>query len=271
MSVSSEHDAPAQVPAPAFGTRHIRLDLAFHGQPFKGWQKQPRVPTVQDALEDALAKLFGEKVMVCGAGRTDAGVHARQMVCHFRLPRHFDLHQLLRALNALTPRSIMIYDLKEVSEKFHARHTHHEKTYRYSMNTGPFADPLTLDFCHHDPTPRSMDEAAMKKFVSALVGTHDFACFCSSGNTTKTTQRIITGSELLREEEHGWIFEIRGNGFLQHMVRILAGTLLGIGKGELDANEMIGMLGGVGGRYKAGVTLPAHGLCLEKIRYFGEC
>lgn len=248
-------------------TKKIRLDLAYHGRAFLGWQKQTTGRTVQGELENALSRLFEREVQVFGAGRTDSGAHARQQVCHFDLPGEYPLTQLMKALNGMTHRSLKILSATHAPEDFHARYTPHVKTYCYRIDAAFFPDPFTPDLYYHSPGPLPLRLEA-EKFLEAVSGTHDFASFCSAENSTETTVRRIISARLQEEAGDKWIFTLVGNGFLQHMVRIIAGTALMIGRGKLEARTAISALDRGGGRLLLGPTLPARGLCLEKVEYF---
>ncbi len=256
------HDIGAEHPA---GTK-VRLDLAYHGSAFSGFQVQPDKLTVQGALEGALATLLAEPVVIYGAGRTDAGVHAKHMVCHFTLPRAFILGDLLRALNALTPKELLIFDAREVPWEFHARYSPHRKFYRYGFDTGRHPDPFDLELRYHAPGPPP-DDAVMQGVLLGISGTHDFASFTTSKNSSRTTVRTLE-ARLEREDERRFAIVLVGNGFLHNMVRIIAGSVLSAGRGTLRPAVIFGALDRPDARGELGETLPAHGLCLERIEYF---
>ena len=248
----------------------IRLDLAYHGRNFSGWQIQPDQVSVQGELMKALKVLYKMDLHVIGAGRTDAGVHAEQQVAHFKLPSDAkgpSLTQLSRSLNALTPHELLVLSAEPVCDDFHARFNPHVKTYAYHFDLHDRPHPLLLDRAAHVRVS-SQELDRMQTFCRSLVGTHDFASYCSAQNETETTRRTILKAELIQHHQHHWSFEIQGKGFLQHMVRILAGTLVGIGQGKVTLGIALEALKqGQGFRDQLGITLPAHGLCLMKTEY----
>ena len=264
--------------------QRIRIDLAYHGAAFCGWQIQPNQRSVQGELMSALKKLYGREVLITGAGRTDAGVHALQQVAHLDLPRenccelshqpidnktcqgpHISL--LARALNALTPPEMSVLNVEPVSSDFHARFSPHIKTYAYHFDLHQQPHPLLRDRAWHC-RERDLNHEKMRIFCDLIVGTHDFGSFCSIQNSTETTVRTLVGAEMKKSGPSEWVFSVRGKGFLQHMVRILAGTLLGVGMGKIQL-EVVGKIlsRGSGFREQLGLTLPAHGLWLEKTEY----
>lgn len=251
----------------------IRLDLAYHGRVFSGWQIQPEQTSVQGELIQALKVLYKMDLQVIGAGRTDAGVHAQQQVAHFKLPREAkgpSLTKLSRSLNALTPQELLVLSAEPVSDTFHARFNPHVKTYAYQLDLHDRPHPLLLDRATHIRIQPS-SKSDMLKFCQALVGTHDFASYCSVQNETETTTRTILKAQLIEHHQQHWSFEIQGKGFLQHMVRILAGTLVAIGQETVPLEMALKALSqGHGHRDQLGITMPAHGLCLVKTEYLDQ-
>lgn len=255
--------------SPAGDGGRIRLDVSFLGRDFQGWQRQPGGRTVQGELEGALLRVFGREVPVTSAGRTDAGVHARHQVCHLDLPRPFPEAGLLRALNALTPRSLRVAAARRVEPDFHARYSPHRKTYRYRFDLADWADPFELDTACHAPGLRP-DAARVREFLATVAGTHDFASFCSADNSTRSTVRTLEAAAWEEPAPDKAALVLAGNGFLQHMVRILAGTALEVGRGRLGLDRVREALGRRDGRDLLGPTLPAHGLTLERVEYLDE-
>ncbi len=247
-------------------SERIRLDLSYLGSAFFGWQIQPEQVTVQGELQSALEKLYQQPIKCFGAGRTDSGVHARQQVAHFEPPFAMDLTQLQQALNGMTPKPLLILAASHVPEEFHARFSPHEKTYAYRFQMSSWADPLAGEQWLHIGA-RDPDVGAMKQMASLFKGCHDFASFCSSMNATDTTTRTLLSSELIEDGPDRFIYQVRGKGFLHHMVRILAGCISEAGKKKLDPAQVEAVLGKAGMRDKLGPTLPATGLTLEKIFY----
>lgn len=250
----------------------IRLELAYHGSSFCGWQIQPQQRSVQGELMAALKTLYKTDIRVIGAGRTDAGVHAEQQVAHFELPRGLQgppLEKLPRSLNALTHEDLLVLELTKTDPNFHARFKPHLKTYHYHFDLHDRPHPLLKDRACHQRGPWSNLEDG-HAFCSALVGTHDFGSYCSIQNNTESTVRSILDAKLIQRTPQHWLFEIRGKGFLQHMVRILAGTLSAILEGDLALSTALEALRGPGHREQLGTTLPAHGLWLHRTEYLEQ-
>lgn len=244
-----------------------KATISYHGKAFDGWQIQAKGKTVQGELEHALKTIWHRDIRVIGAGRTDAGVHAKEQVCHFDLNRDEkkELFPFKRSLNGLTSKYISVLNLEVVGDEFHARHSPHRKTYVYSFDLRDDPDPLALDFSYH----RRSDDLNIKDmecFLESIQGEHDFASFCSIQNSTDTTIRTIHKTKLRLKEKKMELF-VEGKGFLQHMVRIIAGTMFGIGRGELKLESVLNVLGKSGLRDQLGKTLPAYGLCLSKTIY----
>ena len=243
--------------------RTLKFTLAYDGTRFVGWQRQAAGQSIQGLLEDALARFEGGPITVHGAGRTDAGVHARGQVASACVTFTHDLATLARALNAQLPDDIRVMDVAEVASDFHARFSARSKTYTYEMRTTPLANPFDRAYVWHLPEPLDLD--AMRAAAAALTGTHDFAAFQSTGTEMSATVRTIYRSELISET--GLLtYEISGDGFLRHMVRAIVGTLVEIGRGWRPAQTMGDLVAG-GTRADAGATAPAHGLFLVRVDY----
>jgi tRNA pseudouridine38-40 synthase len=260
--------------------RHFKLTLAYDGTGLVGWQRQASGTSVQGLLEDACARLANAPVAVAGAGRTDAGVHAAGQVASASFDTALDAATLRRALNAHLPPAVRVWRIEETAPGFHARFARHRKTYEYRILNGPVADPFRDRYAWH--VPQRLSPAAMSDAAASLAGTHDFAAFQSAGSDVATTVRTIESSTLTVHsisddvEEGGaagawdgsWlVYRIVGTGFLRHMVRTVAGTLVEIGAGRADP-EIITALLATRARAGAGPTAPAHGLCLRRVEYF---
>lgn len=245
--------------------RHIRLVVEYDGTSLCGWQRQSNGPTVQGHLEAALAQLLQHAVTVTGASRTDAGVHARGQVASFRTERTIPLHGVRRGLNSLLPEAIAIREATEVGDDFHPRFSATGKHYRYTVLARPDRSPRWRDRAWHVPEPLALD--ATREAAALLLGEHDFAAFRAAGCTANTTIRridtidVVAGDELLT-------LEVRGNAFLRNMVRIVAGTLVEVGRGRLTPAQVREILESRD-RTRAGITAPAHGLELIEVRYDG--
>jgi tRNA pseudouridine38-40 synthase len=248
--------------------RRVRIDLAYDGTSFSGWQVQPGRRTVQGVLEDALARVHGgARVAVRGAGRTDAGVHARGQVADARVSGRHDDAGLARALRALVPADVAVLRVGSVPDAFHARASASGKTYAYLVDRSPAADPFLSRYALHAPFP--VDHAAIDAALEALPGRHDFGGFCSAATVVGSRVRHLERAERTAVREGLDLYRFTANGFLMHMVRILVGTLLDVGRGRFGP-ERIGEVLLSGERSRAGATAPPHGLCLERVAYAEE-
>jgi len=247
--------------------RHIRLVIEYDGSSLHGWQRQANGPTVQQHLEEALAKLCTHEVKVTGASRTDAGVHARGQVAAFRTERAIPLHGFRRGLNSLLPDSIAVREVDEVDEEFHPRHSATGKHYRYTLWLGRDRSPRWRDRAWHHP--EALDREAMRAAAVHLVGEDDFAAFRAAGCAAKTTIRRIEAIDVGDGPDQTLIVDVRGNAFLRNMVRILVGTLVEVGTGERPAAQVAEIVASKD-RTQAGMTAPAQGLELVCVRYDGR-
>ncbi len=247
--------------------RHIRLVVEYDGTQLSGWQRQANAPTVQQHLEEALAKLLTHETRVAGASRTDAGVHARGQVASFRTERTIPLHGIRRGLNSLLPDSIAIRDAAEVEADFHPRFSATGKHYRYLLHRGANRSPRWRDRAWHHPAALDID--AMRLGAAGLCGEHDFAAFRAAGCSAKTTVRTIESVEVLEAFEDLLAIDVRGNAFLRNMVRILVGTLVDVGTERKSAVQVAEIITSKD-RTQAGLTAPAHGLELVEVRYDGR-
>jgi tRNA pseudouridine38-40 synthase len=246
--------------------RHIRLVVEYDGSQLHGWQRQHNAPTVQQHLEEALAKLLTHEAPVIGASRTDAGVHARGQVASFRTERPIPLKGVRRGLNTMLPDTIAVRDAAEVPDDFHPRFSATGKHYRYSILTRRDRSPRFRDRAWHFSEP--LDIVAMQHAAALLTGEHDFAAFRSAHCAAKTTVRRVDSIALTRSQPHVLDIDIRGNAFLRQMVRIIVGTLVEVGAGERSAAQVAEIIAAKD-RVKAGITAPPQGLELIEVRYDG--
>lgn len=261
-------------------SRVLKLTLAYDGTGFAGWQRQDGLRTVQGEVERALAEIEGVAVDVAGAGRTDAGVHAAGQVASARVTGTHDAETYRRALNAKLPEDVRALRIEEAAPEFHARFSPSIKTYRYTIWNSRTPPALARRFVWHVPVP--LDLAAMRLAASAVVGTHDFNAFRGRGSHVRTSVRTMTASRVFeRLVSPAWpivetgggevrliAYEVSGRGFVRHMVRALAGTLVEIGRGQQPPESMASLLAGAD-RQDAGETAPAAGLTLVEVCYDG--
>lgn len=243
--------------------KNYKLTIAYDGTRFFGWERQPGRDTVQGKLEAVLERLQGRPVNLIGAGRTDAGVHARAMVASVRLDVKETPEGIRDYINRYLPDAVAVREVKEAGERFHARYNALGKTYRYTCFDGP-VKPV-FDRKYVTMLEFSPDVDKMRQAASYLVGEHDFASFCGNPRMKKSTVRLVD-TILIERRKDRVIFTFHGTGFLQNMVRILVGTLLEVGRGRWQAQQVQSILEAKN-RAQAGPTAPPEGLCLMKVDY----
>jgi tRNA pseudouridine38-40 synthase len=247
--------------------RQLRLTIEYDGTGLAGWQRQANAPTVQGHLEEALTRLLGHPVRVSGASRTDAGVHARGQVAAFSTEHTIPVEGVRRALNASLPRAISINDVAEVDSSFHPRFSATGKHYRYLILARRDRSPRWQLRSWHRPRP--LDVAAMQRAATHLQGEHDFSAFRAVGCTSKSPRRRIEQIQLGWFEPDVLALDVRGNAFLRNMVRIIAGTLVDVGDGRFQPDQVADILAS-GDRTRGGQTAPALGLELMQVFYEGR-
>jgi tRNA pseudouridine38-40 synthase len=261
----------------ARGPQTWKLTLAYDGTDFHGWQVQPGLVTVQGELKAALQRVTGESPLPQGSGRTDAGVHALAQVASFPLAAPIPAGNLLRALNRTLPPSIRVTEARTVpGATFHARHSALAKTYEYRIFRDRICPPFLARYVHHCIWP--LDLAELSLAAAALLGEHDFFSFAATdpdlagrdlADDPPTAIRTIFNScwqQQLIPDGNLLVYRVRGNGFLHHMVRNLAGTMLEVGRGQLSSSEISRILA-ARNRSAAGPTAPARGLFLHSVEY----
>lgn len=245
----------------------LKLTIAYDGTAYEGWQAQKIGTGVQEKVEAALAKLFPSQPRVHGSSRTDTGVHALGMVAHLEIPRaecRMSPRKLVLAINAWLPEDVRVLAAARVPRSFHARFDAAGKQYRYFVWNHPAQNPLARQVAWH--VPRPLDLRAMRAAALGLVGKHDFQSFAANpGYARESTVRTLTRCALRRQGP--WLtFILEGDGFLYRMCRGIVGTLVQVGLGKFSAEDVRRMLDRRDRRV-AGMTAPAHGLVLWKVRY----
>lgn len=243
--------------------RRIKLTVAYDGTDYCGWQIQPNGITVEAVLNRALSRLTREELRVIGASRTDAGVHARGNIAVFDTASAIPAKRFAYAVNPLLPEDIVVVNSEEVPETWHPRYQNSVKTYEYHILNREMPDPLRRKYTWHVSFPLDIDK--MRTAAAYLKGGHDFQSFCSIHTEAKTTVRTVYSLNIEQEGEE-IIIRISGNGFLYNMVRIIAGTLVEVGRGFRTPESVRDMLKDCN-REKAGATAPPQGLVLAGIRY----
>ncbi|MBI4166510.1 MAG: tRNA pseudouridine(38-40) synthase TruA [Acidobacteria bacterium] len=261
--------------------RNIRLTLAYDGTNFHGWQRQPNAPTIQACVENAIERVTGLQSTVWASGRTDAGVHAAAQVCNFITECPIPCSNLVKALNDVLPASIRVNASSEVAAAFHARYNARAKVYRYRILQAPVCSPFLWRFVYH--YPYALDCTAMAKAARLIEGKHDFTSFAAVGEEQEARRQksearigraqaqgmvreIFTSRVLSRTKNSMLIYDVRGSGFLHHMVRNIVGTLMEVGRGKIEPDEIRRILK-ARDRTLAGPTAPALGLCLMRVEY----
>ena len=243
--------------------KRILLTVEYDGTNYAGWQRQINGLAVQQVLEEALQKATKERIVVTGASRTDAGVHALGQAVHFDTESRIPPEKYPFVLNTMLPRDIRVHTGREVPEGFHARFMTCGKRYTYRIVNSRHASAIRRNTHVHVPLP--LDLSPMQEAAKQLLGTHDYAAFQAAGGTAKTTIRTITSAELVQQGDE-IILTVEGDAFLYNMVRIIAGTLIEIGLGRRSVNAFSEAYETLD-RLSLGVTAPPQGLELTKVYY----
>ncbi len=255
-----------QIPA----IRNIRLTLAFDGTAYYGWQIQPNVPTIQGEIESHLETIHRRHITLHGAGRTDAGVHARGMTAHFHTGKDLTVAAFQQALNSMLTDDIRVLEAEEMAGDFHARFSAKGKTYSYTI----YNDKILLPQKRHYSVQvrKPLDFKKISECLKIIEGTHDFTSFETTGsrNTSdpsgKGAVRTINEAKIVFRKNHFHTFFLTGDGFLRHMVRNIVGTILEVGLGRRSVENFQRVLL-ARNRSEAGSTAPPQGLCLEQVHY----
>lgn len=244
--------------------RRIKLVVAYEGTNYCGWQIQPTGITIEEVLNKTLSELLGENIKVTGASRTDSGVHSLGNVAVFDTDTRIPPEKICYALNQRLPEDIVVQNSCEVAPDFHPRHCYSEKTYEYRILNRKIPIPtLRRDTYFYY---RNLDVEKMKRAAAYLVGTHDFKSFCSIHTAVEDTVRTILSCKVEKSPQDIITIRVKGTGFLYNMVRIIAGTLISVGIGEREPEEIEKILEAKD-RSAAGPTAPAHGLTMIGIEY----
>ena len=243
--------------------RNLRLDLCYDGTRYRGWQRLTgETNTIQGKLEQTLSRILGEPIEVSGSGRTDAGVHALGQVASFHCENPMPAGEILLQLRRYLPEDIGIYSCKEAAPRFHARLNAKRKTYCYRIWNSDA--PCVFQRRYAAIFPEKLDLSAMKQAGAFLEGAHDFASFCTRAKMKKSTIREIYDLSITQEENEVRIL-VTADGFLYNMMRIIAGTLIEVGRGERSPVSIPKLFGAQ--RQQAGFLAPPQGLCLMEVEY----
>ena len=251
--------------APA-GSRRIRVTLSYDGTNYHGWQVQPELATIQGTVEDALGEIEGLPVKVEASGRTDAGVHALAQVAAFTITNPIPVDNLRKAMNRLLPRDIRVLEVREEAADFHPRFQAKAKTYEYRIWRAEICPPFERLYTYHHPFP--LDEARVIELASVFAGEHDFSAFAAADEKYELGASMVRTIFSSVAERRGdlLIYRVRGNGFLKHMVRNIAGVLLEAGKGNLTYADIEARLR-PGCEISPGPAVPGRGLFLVSVEY----
>lgn len=252
--------------------RNIKIVLAYDGADYAGWQRQKNVPTIQGIVEEKIGVMTGAQVVLHGAGRTDAGVHALGMTANFKTHSDIPATGFLKGLNSLLPEDIRVLDVQDIDPDFHARYNARGKAYLYVINAGMIT--LPTERLYTCGISRNLDLNRIRDCLKILIGKHDFSSFEATGsrdlsdkNGKGAIREIFSAECVLKDNETGKIFiKISGDGFLRHMVRNIAGTLIEVGIGKMSVTDFKRALDSKN-RSAAGPTAPARGLFLKKVFY----
>jgi tRNA pseudouridine38-40 synthase len=244
--------------------RNFKMIIEYDGTAYCGWQRQKNGVSIQHILENFISLITGEKATVIGSGRTDAGVHALNQVASFKSNTRLPAEILFRGLNGLLPEDIVIKELEEVATDFHAQHDVRGKIYVYRICNKPLRPALERSyfwFIRH-----TLDLNSMEKAATYLIGRHDFSCFCATGSDVKDRIRTVTGIDIDKGKDGLLEITLEAEGFLKYMVRNIVGTLVEVGKGKRLPEDMKRIIDSRD-RNIAGITAPACGLYLKKVKY----
>ena len=243
--------------------RNIKLIIEYDGKGFNGWQKQPNKLNIQGEIERAIEEITGEKIDLIASGRTDAGVHSLGQTANFKTESKIPIEKIPIAINSKLKQSIVIKSAEEVDERFHSRYNVKSKKYRYTINNSKYGSAIYRNMEYHFPVELNLEK--MQKAAKYFEGEHDFKAFKASGTSSKSSVRKIYKAEVVKNGDRIYI-ELTGNGFLYNMVRIISGTLLDVGIGKIEPEEIKDIIDKKDRKF-AGKTLTPQGLCLVEVNY----
>lgn len=243
--------------------RNYKMEICYDGTRYYGWERQPDRDTIQGKLERVLSLMTDTPVEVIGAGRTDAGVHARRMIANAHMETRLTPEEIKDYMNRYLPEDICIQQVGIASDRFHARYKAVGKLYTYTCYVGEEKPVFNRKYVYCLDFQPDLD--AMQAAAEYLTGTHDFKAFCANPRMKKSTVRCVDQIQIVRKKDYLYL-NFHGDGFLQNMVRIMTGTLLEVGAGKMSADQVKEILEGLD-RRAAGPTAPAQGLCLMQVDY----
>ena len=244
--------------------RNLKIIIEYDGAAYHGWQRQPDDITIQQTLEEKISIITRERIRLTGSGRTDAGVHAVAQVANFKTGSKIGEVNLLRGTNSLLPGDIVIKELMEVDEGFHARYNAKTKVYLYQIFNNKYPSALYRNYSWFIKYPLDID--LIRTAALQLIGTHDFSSFCAADSDTVNHVRKVIDVSVHKGESCMIKFLIEADGFLRHMVRNIVGTLVDVGIGKLSPSGFLNVMEALD-RRQAGVTAPPQGLFLKEVRY----
>lgn len=243
--------------------KNLLLTIKYDGSGFHGWQVQKNALTVQEVVQNAVEKVFGQRLDIKGCSRTDSGVHANMYCFNLQTDMSISNDGVIMAMNTHLPNEIAVIDCTEVDEDFHARYSCTSKEYVYKIYNGKIRDPFTSKYAYH--YKYKIDEEYLNKEAQAFVGTYDYKGFCSAHSDVESTVRTVKSCTVWREGDMVY-FKVEADGFLYNMVRIMVGTILFVAQGKIAKGELIDVIKS-GDRKRAGKTAPPNGLYLNKVNY----
>ena len=243
--------------------RNIKLLIEYDGTHYAGWQQQKKQVTIQETVKTAIEKIVHEKIFLCGSGRTDAGVHAKNQVANFKTTSLILSSKFPSAINTFLPKDIVINEAEDVVDEFHSRYSAKWKVYQYTLFNSRIRTALNRNFCYS--CRFRLDYNIMKEGADILTGIHDFSSFKTGDLEGKNYVRELKRLDIKREGKYLY-FTLEANGFLRYMVRRIVGVLLSLGRGKISLRELQGILNAKNPKL-GGQTVPANGLCLLEVKY----